>query len=57
MSNNRYVSKYGGFLGEILPENAVSLFLEKHNTKRRPRANLSSLSYQDHRLVSTDTDQ
>ena len=45
MSNNHYVSKYRVFFGEILPENAVSLFLEKPNTKRRPRAELSSLSY------------
>ena len=45
------------FLGEILPENAVSVFLEKRNPKRQLRADFSSLSYWDHGLVSTDTDQ
>ena len=48
MSNNCNLNKYSGFLGEILPENAVSVFLEKWKSaipKRRLRADLSSLSY------------
>ena len=46
--NNCNLNKYSGFLGKILPENAVSVFLEKMEKrypKRRLRADLFSLSY------------
>ena len=38
MSNNRNVSKYRGSVEEILPENAISVFLETNYPKRQPRA-------------------
>ena len=47
MSNNRNVSTEVQ-LEDILPENAFSVFLEICYQKRRPRADLSSLSYYDY---------